>query len=250
MIANTYETNTLLHQYLLFHYGSADEVLPYSFGPHESLQFPVRCVEQLLDKERLTAADSKIALDIGSSVGRSSFALSNYCNQVIGIDYSKAFIEAATQLQAGQSIPYQSHIEGTRYEDLIAKAPDDAHPENISFEHGDATKLRPDLPASDVLLAANLICRLPQPMDFLSRVPELVKPGGQLLITTPFTWMDEYTAPENWLGNQSGDSFEGLTHALSDFFELDLQTDIPFFIRDHSRKFQWSVAQGSRWIRK
>ena len=35
-------------------------------------------------------------------------------------------------------------------------------------------------------MACNLICRLPQPMQFLARLPELVKPRGQLFITTPF----------------------------------------------------------------
>ena len=28
-----------------------------------------------------------------------------------------------------------------------------------------------------------------------------------------------------------------------------VKTNLPFLIREHSRKYQWSVAQGSRWIR-
>jgi hypothetical protein len=47
-------------------------------------------------------------------------------------------------------------------------------------------------------------------MRLLKRLPELVKPGGQLFITTPFTWLDEYTPPANWLGDGAQDSFAGL----------------------------------------
>jgi hypothetical protein len=33
-------------------------------------------------------------------------------------------------------------------------------------------------------------------------------------------------------------------------FELADSMDLPFLIREHARKFQWSVAQGTRWIRR
>ena len=46
---NIYETERLLHEYLLFHYGSAEEVLPWAFGPRDALGFAVRSVTELLD---------------------------------------------------------------------------------------------------------------------------------------------------------------------------------------------------------
>lgn len=39
---------------------------------------------------------------------------------------------------------------------------------------GDACALRPDLPRFDAVLAANLLCRLPDPQAFLDRLPTLV----------------------------------------------------------------------------
>ena len=53
--------------------------------------------------------------------------------------------------------------------------------------------LRSDLGDFDVVVMANLICRLPDPRSCLERVPSLVRPGGQLIITSPYTWMEEYT---------------------------------------------------------
>lgn len=40
---NVYETEKLIGEYLIFHYGKPDELLPYGFGPKESLEFPTRC---------------------------------------------------------------------------------------------------------------------------------------------------------------------------------------------------------------
>ena len=112
-----------------------------------------------------------------------------------------------------------------------------------------------DLPdhlgAFDVVLAANLLCRLPDPSVFLARLPSLVKPGGQLLLTTPFTWLEEFTPKEKWIGGCQGtSSADALKKLLEPNFTLRLAKDIPFLIREHSRKFQWSVAWGTRWVRK
>ena len=40
---NVYETEKLIGEYLIFHFGKPDELLPYGFGPSESLDFPKRC---------------------------------------------------------------------------------------------------------------------------------------------------------------------------------------------------------------
>ena len=43
---NRYETQKLLNEYLLFHYGSADEILLYGdFGPKDSLNFHKKCAD-------------------------------------------------------------------------------------------------------------------------------------------------------------------------------------------------------------
>jgi hypothetical protein len=66
--------------------------------------------------------------------------------------------------------------------------------------------------------------------------------------------MEEYTPRRFWLGGfeRSGEavrSLESLKQALSETFRLEEVVDMPFLIREHSRKFQWSVAQASVWTR-
>ena len=110
--------------------------------------------------------------------------------------------------------------------------------------------LRPGLAGFDAVLAANLICRLPEPRKFLDRLPQLVKSGGQLLLTTPFTWLEEFTPRENWLARDGRRSFEVLKEILTPHFELQATKDLPFLIREHERKFQYGIALGTRWLRR
>lgn len=246
---NIYETEPLLAQYLLLHYGSPDEVLPYAFGPKSGLDFPRRCVEELV--ARIDIPPGARALDVGCAVGRASFELARVCEEVIGIDSSEMFIEAANIMRNKTQLDYSRPHEGELTLRTVAVAPDVAH-ERVNFEVGDAMNLRDGLGKFDVVLACNLICRLSEPMKFLERAKTLVKPDGQLVITTPFTWLEEYTPKDNWLGGLPGksDSFLGLRKALQDSFELEAEQDLPMLIKEHARKYQWTVVQGSRWRKK
>jgi len=68
----------------------------------------------------------------------------------------------------------------------------------VSFHCGDACNLPSDLGQFGCVLAANLICRLPNPYKFLDRLPSLVAPGGILVLTTPFSWSEEFTPKVNY----------------------------------------------------
>jgi putative 4-mercaptohistidine N1-methyltranferase len=239
---NIYETSSLLDQYLLFHYGTADDVLPHADGPNDALHFAVRTVV-----ENLPSTPVARALDLGCAVGRSSFELSRFSDEVIGIDFSASFIQAAEELRQGRSQPYRRQVEGHLYDDVTAHPPAGCQPERVRFEVGDAMDLRADLGTFQIVHAANLICRLPEPVRLLQRLPELVTPQGSLVITTPCTWLGEYTPPGNWPTHRT---LSWLREHLESHFELTTVRDQPFLIREHSRKYQWSVAQASLWTRR
>lgn len=247
-----YSTERGVSEYLLFHYGKAGDVLPYPFGPADALDFPVRCVRDCVNPDRLTAESR--GLDLGCAVGRSSFELARVCGSVVGVDFSAQFIEAARRLlDVGQmTIPIVEQGRLTRVVEV--SAPRDVDRSRVRFETGDAHDLRDDLGQFDVVLMANLIDRLREPRACLRRLPALVVPGGQLVITSPYTWLEQYTPPANWLGGHAVDhqpvtTLDGLRQLLEPSFTLTATKDLPFLIREHARKFQWSVAEASIWLR-
>lgn len=246
---NLYESDKLLSEYLHFHFGDPQEVLPWSTGPTDALDYAVRCVTECFNPEQL-GPESR-ALDIGCAVGRSAMELARHCGEVIGIDFSHRFVEAAAIIARDGSMDYEYVVEGERTAPAKARLPEGVDRQRLKFEQGDAMNLRADLGSFDAVLAANLICRLPKPEAFLSRCPELVRPGGMLVINTPFTWLGDYTPPDRWLGGrpETGESRDVLIARLSESFTCEGIADMPFLIREHRRKYQWSVAQSLRFRR-
>ncbi|MEO0414416.1 MAG: methyltransferase domain-containing protein [Verrucomicrobiota bacterium] len=243
----SYESDFLHDCYVLFHYGSAEDILSgsaFSEGdlPKGALDFPVATVEAI-DIE----GPVDRALDVGCAVGRSAYELSRSAGEVIGIDFSQSFVDAASAIGGSQPYAYHRHSEMHLREPMSAHLPAGVNPERVAFEQGDAMNLRSDLGQFDVVHAANLLCRLPEPKKFLKRLADLVKPGGKFLITTPATWLEEYTPSENM---PSEATLEFLKENLEMDFDLFSTEEIPFFIREHQRKFQLSTAQASLWVRK
>ena len=249
MSLDPYESEQLLREYLLFHYGSAEEVLPHAFGPRDALDFPRRCVSECLDPETLPSRAR--ALDLGCAVGRSSFELARFCGEVIGLDASESFIGTANRLQRDGALDYKYKLVGEIYKPARAVVPAEIDRSRVRFQLGDAQRLSDSLGRFDVVLAANLLCRLPEPARLLNRLPALLKPGGRLILCSPYTWLESFTLPENWLGGapEKGEPLQAIEQALFPAFEKLAVKDMPFLIREHARKYQWSVAQASTWRR-
>lgn len=246
---NYYESDRLLGEYLLFHYGSPTEIAAPP-GAEHALDYPVRCVRECLGEVPPGAR----GLDLGCAVGRSTFELARTCAAVIGVDFSRRFIEAATSLQRTGSLAYSRTDEGMLNTPLRAVVPPEIDRGRVTFEAGDAMTLREDLGRFDVVLLANLIDRLADPRRCLAALPRLVRPGGQLVITSPYTWLEEFTPRDRWLGGYEREGLRvptlaGLREALESGFTLTAVRDLPFLLREHARKFQFSIAQASVWRR-
>lgn len=240
-MVNPYESEKLLSEYLLFHYGTDEEILPPSApaGMREALGFPVRTCSRF-------RGNGGRALDLGCAVGRSSYEMSRRFDRVLGIDFSHAFIDAAKALQNGPA-PYRRIDEGSMSTELVARLPEGVNPDRVDFEQGDAMNLRDDLGSFDRVHAANLLCRLPDPEKLLRRFPDLVSAGGELVIATPCTWLGEFTPMEKW---PDGPTLDWLQEELSDHFEFIDATEEPFLIRETARKFQWTSSQVTLWQRR
>ena len=253
-MTNPYETERLLSEYLLFHYGTPEEVLPYDFGPKAALDFATRVVTETVDVNALPTRSR--ALDLGCAVGRSSFELARHCFEVVGIDLSARFIRTCDILRDWGETPYERIDEGTMTTPLVARVDKSIPRSRARFEVGDACNPPLGLGGFDVVLMANLIDRLPDPTKCLGALPLLVKSSGQLIIASPYTWLEDFTPREKWLAgrfNEKGEpigTLDSLKEILGPKFLFRGTKDLPFLIREHARKFQWSVSQVSLWRRR
>ncbi|WP_018969357.1 putative 4-mercaptohistidine N1-methyltransferase [Rubritalea marina] len=236
-----YESVKLLSEYLLMHYGKDEERMPWVIGGIGSLDFVSRTVEYFSPKR------VGLSLDLGCAVGRTSFLLTKTSKKVIGIDFSQSFIDAANTLKEEGSIAYKMHEEGERWVDAVAELPPEVDPEKVRFAQGDAMDLPAGFKGFDRVHASNLLCRLPDPLAFLDSLPGMLADGGELVLATPFSWLEQYTPKEKW---PQGDSWEWLQQQLEPHFELVRDSDEPFIIREHGRKFQLGVSKVSLWKKR
>lgn len=244
---NVYETDEMISQYIEFHYGGEYFGVP---------NFPVACIDAI--KPFLKDLETARALDIGCATGRSSFELAKIFDHVDAVDFSARLIQAPAALQDKGVQRYTIRDEGDLVSYKEIKLTDfdgyEAVKDKISFMQGGACNLSEKYTDYDLVFAGNLIDRLYDPKKFLDLIRKRIHPGGILVITSPYTWMEEFTARDKWLGGfkaKTGENYttlEGLRDALAPEFEmLDKPQDIPFVIRETRRKFQHTVAQMSLW---
>ena len=164
---NFYETDKAVSEYLLFHYGSKEDLLLQGMGP-PSAELQQRCgrLHENFDIER------KRALDLGCAVGGSSFAMTESFDEVVGIDFSHALVEAATRLGRLTKMEISISVEGELKRKTAIALPRGSNPARARFLQGDAMNLDSQLGTFDFILMANLIDRLPDPAQCLKAIPD------------------------------------------------------------------------------
>jgi putative 4-mercaptohistidine N1-methyltranferase len=247
MSSEFYESDEAVAQYLLFHYGAPEQICPLLPEARAACGFPARCVSESLRHIDLRRRGR--ALDLGCAVGRGSLELGRHFDEVLGLDFSARFIAEARRMRQASSVIVRVPREGLAVDEMRLDLPDDLKVANVSFDRGDACALPHDLGMFDFVLMANLIDRLPDPERCLARLPDLVHQHGWLVITSPYTWLEAYTPREKWLGGEAS-TLAALRDHLALHFTQEKVFDLPFLIREHRRKYQWSIAEVSLWRRR
>lgn len=245
---NMYESDSLISQYLEFHYGK---------DYFQIANFPKTCIETI--RPYIESINSDKALDIGCAVGRSSFELARYFDKVDAVDFSTRFILNAINLQENGQIRYLIDDEGelTSLKEFdISELKLGEKAQNVEFTQGDACNLKPKYHGYDLIFAGNLIDRLYDPKSFLKDIVTRLNTGGLLVITSPYTWLEEYTVKENWLGGKkvNGENYttlDGLKECLGETCKLIAKPqNVPFVIRETKRKHQLTVSEMTIWRKK
>jgi hypothetical protein len=81
----------------------------------------------------------------------------------VGLDYSRAFVNAGIALQEKGVLPYKYATEGRLLASSTAEVAPDIDRARVNFMHGDACGLPKTFGAYDAVLLANLLDRLPAP---------------------------------------------------------------------------------------
>ena len=75
------------------------------------------------------------------------------------------------------------------------------------------------------------------------------------MITSPYTWLEEHTPRDEWIGGFKRDgenvtTLDGLKVLLGQHFELVKQPlKVPFVIRETQHKFQHTLSEVTFWKR-
>lgn len=242
-----YESDKLLTEYAEFHFGDS------SFGVEN---FPKALADLALEAMHGKPTDK--ALDLGCAAGRSSFELARKFNVVEGVDFSANFIRLGVEMADQGSVRYSLAEEGELVSYHTRRLKDlglDACAQRVSFHQGDACNLKPQFTGYDLVLAANLIDRLYRPRRFLDSIKERINDGGLLVIASPYTWLEEHTPKEEWIGGfkKDGENYttlDGLRDHLSSHFRLVGEPrKVPFVIRETQHKHQHTLSEVTIWER-
>ncbi len=242
---SNYETDKLLSEYAEFHYGDTYFDVP---------NFPKALAEIAI--AAMGDRPAHKAFDLGCASGRSTFELACYFDHVTGVDFSARFIGQGVQLAQQGILRYTLTDEGelVSYKERTLTGLGLEHvKDKVEFFQGDACNLKPVHTGYDLILAANLIDRLYDPAKFLNVIHERINTGGLLMITSPYTWLEEHTKKEAWVGGykRDGENFttlDGLIEALGKHFKLIQGPQaVPFVIRETKRKYQHTLADVTIW---
>lgn len=242
-----YESDRQMSEYAEFHYGSI-----WFNVPNFPAAMAQLCIAAMGDRP------ARSALDLGCASGRGSFELARHFDQVTGVDFSARFVSQGVEMaeqgvlrytltEEGELVSYRSaSLEEHGLQDTASK---------VSFFQGDACNLKPQFSGYDLVMAVNLIDRLYNPGQFLDQVHERINPGGLLVIASPYTWLEEHTPREQWIGGfkKDGESYSTLDglrdHLGTHFVQVGEPRKLEFVIRETQHKFQHSLSEVTVWER-
>ncbi len=140
-------------------------------------------------------------LDVGCSVGRSTFALAEH-GLVVGVDLNFAMLRAARRLLREGRLVYPRRESGLIYEERAVEV-DRAHADRVDFWCADALSLPFRDATFGLVLSMNLVDIVPGPLHHLQSVRDVLRPDGRAIVGAPFDWAANATPIEQWLGGHS-----------------------------------------------
>lgn len=232
-----YEDPSVISSYLWSHYGdlSGDEDATAAYQKWAGLM----------------QEDSGLALDAGCAAGRFTFEMSERFDFAVGIDNSQSFIRTARDLMLEGQATFSVREEGRMAESRKIRLPGPWRRGNVEFLVADAQALPFRTGMFSCVSSLNLIDKLPLPLAHLREMNRVAKEhGGQFLFSDPFSWSEEITPEENWLGGKKDGPYsgrgvdnvvsllKGIGGALKPSWNIEEQGHVWWRIRNHRNHFE------------
>ncbi len=234
-----------LSTYCFAHYGDLDAEELFCKQPGAGTINGLFKKSMALLKERLGGC----IVDIGCSVGRTTFELANQSDGlVLGVDLNFGMLKVAKDIINKGRITYPLRREGIVYERRSFPA-DFKNLSRIDFWVCDAAALPFGREAFSGAVSFNVLDCLWSPNEHLREISRILQPQGEAIISTPFDWSVNVTPVESWLGGHSqrapheglGSSFLrallGSEKSPVELRQLQIlrEEDVPWNLRLHDR---------------
>lgn len=245
---DSYEMDDSIARYCEFHYGQTYYDVP---------NFP-RALARLCEQQTQGRARRK-ALDLGCAVGRATFELARFFDEVTGLDFSARQIQVGVELkEKGYTrCPRIEEGELTTFQEVILADLDlEGTREKVAFYQADACNLKELYTGYDLVLAANLIDRLYDPRKCLSIIHERIQPGGLLIVASPYSWDEAITEKSKWLGGyrKDGEPYTTLTALREllnpEFRSIEEPRKLPFVLRITQNRFEHTLSEVTAWEKR
>lgn len=188
-----------ISHYAADHYGDLDPDL--SDAQRQSAAGILRLLGRGL--ELLGEVPAGPVLDMGCSVGRTSFELASQTGDlVVGMDLNFSMLRVAARVLREGRVRYGRRRVGVVY-DRREYDVELAGADRVDFWQCDALALPFELNHFGLISSLNLLDCLPFPVSHIHSLPELMRPEGRAMVATPYDWSPAATAVEAWIGGHS-----------------------------------------------
>lgn len=189
-----------LSSYTWDHYGDQDPAESTS-GPRPGSM--IRVLQRGLELAGLTSTNSGPILDVGCSVGRSTFELAEKLDcPVLGIDLNFPMLRLAGRVLREGVVKYPRRRVGIVYDqrEFPVSFPNS---DQVDFWACDATALPFVGNQIAAAISMNLLDCVHSPLELLASLASVLKKDGPAVIACPYDWSSAATSMEGWLGGHS-----------------------------------------------
>jgi SAM-dependent methyltransferase len=220
--------------YLDAHWG--DRAEPPPDGPGAG--FATRAIVEKIAERASQRVE--LAVELGCSTGRIVAELAAGAEQVAGVELSFGAIRRARRLLDGERLEYPRRVVGRHYAVATTAAGDRAVPAaRRMLVCGDA--LDPPLVpgAFDRVVALNLLDSVHSPRQLLSVVDGLCRPGGEVILSSPYAWQSSVMADGERIGGSDPAA------ELAAMFRDGTQLGARYRIEDEA-ELPWTLRRDAR----